>query len=221
MICLLHSMQLAGWVAASREKGSHNPIDECCREDLLSMKSCRIFPHVLDHCGKIVAKFNEPSHPLTIWIVWTLTSLNLLYNLDQKRPSTCATTFRNDRFPPKPSNLFTSTANSFHKKCHEQLQPTPSKKGIWSLRKGYTDIHFGLGRIGSPWFKASCRWHPSRICGWRLRHSIISILHLPEKMLGFFMAFFFLEHMIEHEFHRQKPEVDFSKSVSIVDISLE
>lgn len=100
MICLLHSMQLAGWVAASREKGSHNPIDECCREDLLSMKSCRIFPHVLDHCGKIVAKFKKPSHPLTIWIVWTLTSLNLLYNQNQKRPSTCATTFRNDRSPP-------------------------------------------------------------------------------------------------------------------------
>lgn len=57
MLWLLHSMQLVGWVAASREKESHNPIDECCREDMLSTKSCRIFPHVLDHCGKVVAKF--------------------------------------------------------------------------------------------------------------------------------------------------------------------
>ena len=222
MICLLHSMQLAGWVAASREKGSHNPIDECCREDLLSMKSCRIFPHVLDHCGKIVAKLNKPSHPLTIWIVWTLTSLNLLYNLNQKRPSTCATTFRNDRFPPKPSNPFTSTANSFHKKCHEQLQPTPSKKGIWSLRKGYTDIYtFWVG----PNWVALIQGELQVASIQDLRVTIEAFHNLDFAFAwenaGSFYGVFFLEHMIQNEFHRQKPEVDFSKSVSIVDISLE
>ena len=182
-------MQLVGWVAASREKGSHNPIHECCREDLLSMKSCRIFPHVLDHCGKIVAKFNKPRHPLTIWIVWTLTSLNIIYNLNQKRTSTCATTFRNYRFPPSTIQVFTSTANSFHKKCHEQLQPTPPLKGNLILAQGICIL--GWAKLGRLDFSPSCRWHPSRICGWRLRHSVISILHLPEENGGIFDGVFF------------------------------
>lgn len=119
--------------------------------------------------------------------------------------------------PPNHPFFWTSTANSFHKKCHEQLQP-PSKKGIWSWRFG--DINVGSGQLGRPWFKASCRWHPSRICGWRLRHSVISILHLPEENGRILMAFLFLEHMIQNE-SSEETRSWFQQICFHVDINLE